>query len=889
MLFYKEVGMSKENTVVAERKTHYRSDYQSPKFILKNTELHFKLHETQTLVESILTFEKKQISDSKSADLLLNGENMAIVQLKLDGKILSKNQYSIENDVLVVFAVPDKFILETIVNIDPQNNKTLNGLYLSNGNFTTQCEPHGFRCITYFLDRPDVLTNFTVKITADKEKYPVLLSNGNLIDSGDLDDGQHWVLWQDPTLKPCYLFALVAGDFDFVSSKFVTMNNRNVDLQVFVEKGKLDQADFALDALRYAMQWDEKVYQREYELDIYMIVAVGDFNFGAMENKGLNIFNDAYVLANSALATDQDYTNVLGVVGHEYFHNWSGNRVTCRDWFQLSLKEGLTIFRDQSFTADMTSAISKRISDVYIMKNYQFAEDAGPMSHPIRPESYVSMNNFYTNTVYNKGAEVIRMIETILGKKAFRLGMDEYFRTNDGLAVTTDDFVIAMEVASGVDLSQFRLWYSQSGTPDVAVDTLYDPSAQTFSVSLKQSIPGKESAAALFIPLRFGLLSSTGTDIAIDKLSGGIVADNVMHFNKKDQTFVFNDISEEPVLSILRNFSAPVRIIYERSPEELTFLLAKDSDLISRWEAASELQLIIIKDWYKALESNQSYSIPDFISNAFMECISNDSVDKDFLPHIFTMPTLKYLLLHMNKPDVVLLSVVIEKIKNYFASKGEHEWLRLYDDNNLDNPYVFSPDQVAARSSTGMALSFLSQIDGKYDNLIKQAYFNANNMTDKVAALCAISNSNSSIKGDLFSDFYAEYKNHPLVIDKWFRLQANDKSEGALSRVKSLAMHPAYDASNPNRVRAVVGVFASLNMAHFHAADGESYDYVISEIMRIDKFNPQLAARLCEPFISWRLLDKDRQKKIKLHLNSLLDTKGLSNDVFEVVSRSLQN
>ncbi|MBT4885380.1 MAG: aminopeptidase N, partial [Legionellales bacterium] len=471
--------MNIAHDAAVERKTHYRSDYKKSIFALKNAELNFKLHETETVVESTLLFEKTQVSAQVADDLVLNGENLHLVQIQLNGDVLSENQYAVENDTLVIFAVPSKFVLETVVRIDPQNNKTLNGLYLSNGNFTTQCEPHGFRCITYFLDRPDVLTNFTVKITADKEKYPVLLSNGNLMGSGDLDDGQHWVLWQDPTLKPCYLFALVAGGFECASSKFVTMSNKEVDLKVYVEKGKLDQAEFALDALRRAMLWDEQVYQREYELDIYMIVAVADFNFGAMENKGLNIFNDQYVLANSALATDQDYTNVLGVVGHEYFHNWSGNRVTCRDWFQLSLKEGLTIFRDQSFTADMTSAISKRISDVYIMKNCQFAEDAGPMSHPIRPDSYVSMNNFYTNTVYNKGAEVIRMIETILGKEAFGSGMDEYFRANDGLAVTTDDFVTAMEVASGVDLSQFRLWYSQSGTPDVSVAASYDSVEKT--------------------------------------------------------------------------------------------------------------------------------------------------------------------------------------------------------------------------------------------------------------------------------------------------------------------------------------------------------------------------------------------------------------------------
>jgi len=572
------------NSATSERITHYRSDYVSPQFTIDQVHMDFLLHEQETVVHTTLQVRK---TDPDQTDLTLHGECLVLLRVEIGDKVLSSDEYTLTDTTLTLHHVPDISTIQTWVRINPEANQTLNGLYLSNGNFATQCEPHGFRCITYYLDRPDILSQFVVKITADKSRYPVLLSNGNCIGQGDLDGGMHWVQWEDPTHKPSYLFALVAGDFACTRKDFITMENRKVDLRVYVEQGKLDQAEFALEALEAAMRWDEEVFQRAYELDIYMIVAVSDFNFGAMENKGLNIFNDQYVLANPELSTDQDYTHVLGVIGHEYFHNWSGNRVTCRDWFQLSLKEGLTIYRDQRFTQDLTSVVGKRIADVYVMKNIQFAEDAGPMSHPIRPDSYVSMNNFYTSTVYNKGAEVIRMLEVILGKEVFASGMDEYFHTNDGLAVTTDDFVTSMEVASGKDLSQFRHWYCQAGTPEVDISTHYDADTQQYHITCRQSVPTAESPEVLYIPIQFGLLDAGGNDYNIAQTENAHTANSVMHLTEREQTFTLSHIPARPVLSVLRNFSAPVEIRYNRSDEEWAFLLAHDNDYLSRWSAAN--------------------------------------------------------------------------------------------------------------------------------------------------------------------------------------------------------------------------------------------------------------------------------------------------------------
>jgi aminopeptidase N len=872
------------NPATSERITHYRSDYVSPQFAIDHVHMDFLLHERETVVHTTLQVRKTDLSQT---DLTLHGEGLVLLRVEIGDKTLSSDEYTLTKTTLTLHHIADVATVQTWVRINPEANQTLNGLYLSNGNFATQCEPHGFRCITYYLDRPDVLSQFVVKITADKSRYPVLLSNGNCIGQGELDGGMHWVQWEDPTHKPSYLFALVAGDFACTRKEFITMENRKVDLRVYVEQGKLDQAAFALEALEAAMRWDEQVFNRAYELDIYMIVAVSDFNFGAMENKGLNIFNDQYVLASPELSTDQDYTHVLGVIGHEYFHNWSGNRVTCRDWFQLSLKEGLTIYRDQRFTQDSTSEVGKRIADVYVMKNVQFAEDSGPMSHPIRPDSYVSMNNFYTSTVYNKGAEVIRMLEVILGKAVFAKGMDEYFQTNDGLAVTTDDFVTSMELASGQDLSQFRRWYSQPGTPRVEINTRYDAESKQYHITCRQSVPTAHAPAILVIPLAFGVLDADGNDYPVSEVQGGHVAHGVMHLTEQEQTFTLSHIPTHPVLSILRNFSAPVEIQYDRSLQTWAFLLAHDNDYVSRWSAANALQMIMIEAAYAEALQGGDYVIPQDITEAYQACLLDPTLDPELIVYLYTWPSIKYILMHLHQPDVVLLQQVIRRLQRDLALAASAIWHDRYHQEQVQGGYAFTVAQVAIRCRRNQALQQMAYMGVEAVSMIQDHYRQADNMTDRMGALSAIMHIDCPEKSALLEAFYEQYADHPLVMDKWFRLQAGDKLPGALDRVKALTRHPAYDQQNPNRVRALVGAFAVTNAAQFHAEDGSGYHFVLDEIKRIDIFNPQLAARLCEPFMSWRLLDAKRQSVIQAAIQELLTHNALSNDVYEVMSKCI--
>ncbi len=868
--------MTSTNQQSDQHVVHHRSDYTSPNFSIDNASFTFELNENDTLVHATINFQRLT---NESVDCVLHGEHMELIDLKVDNT--DWDYYEVNHETLVIRNVPAAFRLNTIVRINPKENTTLNGLYVSSGNFATQCEPHGFRRITYFLDRPDVLTVFNVKIIADKKKFPVLLSNGNLVSEGDLDDGKHFVEWQDPTLKPCYLFALVAGDFDLLQGEYITMSKRKVDLRIYVEKGKLNQADFALKSLQDAMRWDEDVFGREYELDIYMIVAVSDFNFGAMENKGLNIFNDQYILANPKLATDQDYTNILGVVGHEYFHNWSGNRVTCRDWFQLSLKEGLTIFRDQNFTADMTSGVNKRIGDVFVIKNYQFAEDAGPMSHPIRPDSYVSMNNFYTTTVYNKGAEVIRMIQTILGQEKFSIGMDEYFNTNDGLAVTTDDFVSAMEVSSGYDFTQFRFWYSQAGTPLVKVSSDYNSDKSEYRLKFEQSIPNHDDASVLHIPIRFGFISDDGQEISYN--CDGVDGD-IIHLKNKEEEYIFKNVSSKPVLSLLRNFSAPIQIEYQREYSELSTILKHDTDLVARWDAASTLIQHVIQNIYH----DHNYNVPSDIMSAFHACITDENIDKEFVSKLFTMPTIKLLMLQNKNADIVRMYDAIKTLQLRFANEFESEWWKIYQDNNSNKEYAFNAVDSGERSIKNLALVYLAYCSNSdHADIIRSQYKASDNMTDKISALSAITKTNSSYKDELLEDFYITYNAYPLVIDKWLRLQAADESCG-IDGITNLMQHESFEAKNPNRVRSVLGSYESVNTKNFHDISGESYGFMMDEIIRIDVFNPQLAARLCEPFICWRLYDEKRQTVIRSKLEELNNTPGLSKDVHEIVSRSLR-
>ena len=875
---------------VSPRTIHYRSDYTKPQFYIQTVDMVFDLDPSQTRVRSTIRFER---ADKNADPLILVGESLELISVKIDNKLLTNNDYTVDASTLTIHVVPDVFILETIVVIDPENNKSLNGLYISNGCFTTQCEPHGFRCITYFLDRPDILSIFRCKIIADKAQFPMLLSNGNRVAHGELDDGKHWVEWHDPSLKPCYLFALVAGDFDCVKEDYVTMYGRTVSLEVLVERGKAQQAEFALYSLKEAMKWDERVFGREYDLSVYMIVAVSDFNFGAMENKGLNIFNDQFVLANPKLATDVDYTNILGVVGHEYFHNWSGNRVTCRDWFQLSLKEGLTIFRDQRFTADLTSPIAKRIADIYIMQNHQFIEDAGPLSHPIRPDSYVSMNNFYTATVYNKGAEVIRMLRTIIGDTAFSEGMNHYFATFDGQAVTTDDFVTSMEIVSKSDLTQFRRWYGQKGTPCVHITTHYDSTEATFTISLRQTIAEKQDYAPLHIPLAFGLLDSTdGHPLSFSVLSGNVQDGNdcpVIQCIDFYQEVVLGDVRSKPVLSILRNFSAPILLDYAQPTSEQAHLLKYDTDWVNRWQMATALIEQQIKQAYDALSQDAIHQIPDSIIQAFDGCIRQENVDGGVLNYLFALPTIKKYLLSYPGLNVLQLDAAYKQVQQQLATKLQDAWLALYQRYTADKkPYAFDKQSVSDRAARNLALYYLTLADSTdIEATLYHNYEQADNMTDMIGVLTAAIKKPGHIKTKLLNSFYKTFRNEPLVIDKWFRLQALDSSAGAIERIKQLLVHEAYDKHNPNRVRALLGVFSAQNIAHFHAADEQGYALLVTEIASIDKFNPQLAARLCEPLLGWRLFDTDRQVSMKKYLQLLLSEEQISDDLYEVVSKSL--
>ena len=871
-------------TSTAARTVHKITDYRKPDFNITSVELEFQLDETNTVVKSTLQVARNDYADSASP-LVLVGEKLPLVDVKLNGEVLPASSYSLSPKDLTIAEVPDNFTLEITVSIDPKANTALNGLYVSGGNFATQCEPHGFRCITYYLDRPDVMAKFKTKITANKEKYPQLLSNGNLIEKGDTGNGEHFAIWEDPHPKPSYLFALVAGDLEMVKSTFTTMHGNEVALKVYVEIGNKSQAEFALEALQKSMAWDEKVYGRVYDLDIYMIVAVSDFNFGAMENKGLNIFNDQYVLAHKDLATDTDYENVLGVIGHEYFHNWSGNRVTCRDWFQLSLKEGLTVFRDQSFSADMTSQIAVRIESVDIIRNVQFAEDAGPMSHAVKPHSYVSMNNFYTTTVYNKGAELVRMLKTIVGDELFYKGMDIYFAKNDGYAVTTDEFIAAHEEVSGLDFTQFKLWYSQPGTPEVTVRSDYNADRQELYITFAQSCKGREHYLPMHIPIRFGLLSREGKELDVQYNNFNDAAgDNVIHFTENEQTITLTNIAEPPVLSLLRDFSAPVKLIHEGSLENLITIMRFDADSFNRYDAVGKIMQYILIHSYNAKVAGTTYVTSSEFLLAFGACIKDEDLDSGLKSHLLTLPNLKTLIMQIPEVKVDVLAVVYNNYQKYLAKTFSDAWQQLYDANNITGEYEFNSDAVAARKLKNIALSYLA-FTNKF-TLIENQFETADNMTDKIAALAAINDHDSELRSELFKKFYDKYQNYPLVIDKWFKLQALSTLPNTLERVKDLMEHPAYDSQNPNRVRSLLGAFASGNYMCFHDDKGLGYAMLVENIIKIDRYNPQLAARLLGPLSDWRFYDKQRQELMQDSLVRITKADNLSDDLYEVASKA---
>ncbi|MGD8933627.1 MAG: aminopeptidase N [Gammaproteobacteria bacterium] len=865
-------------------------DYTQPHYWIDTVNLVFELGEDNTRVLSTLALRKNQ-GFPDDYPLILNGEHMQLGTIRLDGQQLAAADYDVTDEELTIQRVPDKFSLEIETIIKPQENTALEGLYKSSGNFCTQCEAEGFRRITYYLDRPDVMARFTTTVIADRQKYPVLLSNGNPVDQGEYDDGRHWVRWEDPFSKPCYLFALVAGDLGYIEDHFTTMSGRDIQLRIYVEHHNIDHCDHAMVSLKKAMKWDEEVYGREYDLDVYNIVAVDDFNMGAMENKGLNVFNSKCVLARQETATDSDFINIEGVIAHEYFHNWSGNRVTCRDWFQLTLKEGLTVFRDEQFTADMNAATPKRIDDVNVLRTSQFAEDAGPMAHPIQPASYLEINNFYTVTVYNKGAEVIRMIHTLVGADGFRRGMDLYFERNDGKAVTTEEFLKAMEDANNIDLQQFRNWYTQAGTPVVTVAEDYDAAAHSYTLTLQQdtpATPGQEHKRPFHIPLRMGLLNEDGSDMNVRLADGDRQTTHVLDFTAEAQTFVFNDVEHRPVASLFRGYSAPVKVEFSRSDDELAFCMAHDSDEFNRWDAGQQLATRIILQLVEAIQNNTQLVLPDYFVDACQKTMNSRVLDKSLIARALSLPSISYISERMDVADVHAIHGAREFIHKQLSQDLSQQWLNLYNDNRADE-FSLSPEAMGQRYLKNLALAYLFYADTEvYVPVALGQFDKADNMTDQLAAFRVLVHNDTSKRRHVTESFYQQWREEHLVIDKWFTIQAMAVLDDTIDSVRSLFSHPDFSLKNPNRVRALLGAFCSANPVCFHDVSGAGYRLLGEYVEKLNDLNPQIAARLLSPLTRWHRYGADAQTKMKAELERLSQLPHLSRDVYELVSKSLK-
>ena len=885
----------------ATPKTIYLKDYSQPAYWIDQVALLFELGEEQTRVVSTLTVRANE--GLAEGELVLDGEQLELGYIHLNGDVVNPAHYQVDSDSLTLTQLPEAFQLEIETFIKPQENFSLEGLYKSSGNFCTQCEAEGFRKITYFLDRPDVMARFTTRIVADKEKYPVLLSNGNPQGRGELDDGRHWAEWHDPYKKPCYLFALVAGDLQYIESTFTTMNNREVLLRIYVEAHNIDKCEHAMKSLIRSMQWDEQRFGREYDLNVYNIVAVDDFNMGAMENKGLNIFNSKYVLARQETATDSDFINIEGVIGHEYFHNWSGNRVTCRDWFQLTLKEGLTVFRDQQFTADMNAATPKRIDDVNILRTAQFAEDAGPMAHPIQPHAYQEINNFYTVTVYNKGAEVIRMIHTLLGEDGFRKGMDRYFTSHDGCAVTTEDFICAMEQATGEDLTQFRRWYHQAGTPTLSVEEQYDADQQRYTLQLSQqtpATPGQVEKLPFHIPVVTALLDASGqTMVSASLLTDGQSAgqstvnrkssngDFVLSLRQEKETFIFKGVKEKPILSLLRGYSAPVKLDFDRADEELAFCMAHESDEFNRWDAGQQLATRIILSMVEAFQQQQALVVPEYFLQACERTLRNETLDKALLARALTLPSFSYIGEMMEVIDVEAIHAAREHLHKCLAEYMQDHWLALYHENS-SNAFSLAPDAMGKRFLRNLALSYLMYLPAVGADLAHKQYTDADNMTDQIAAFREQVFHQTETSAETIEAFYQRWKEDNLVMDKWFAIQASAPLDVTREIIKKLLQHADFDIRNPNRVRSVIGMYCAANPICFHHVSGEGYALLGEYIEKLDAMNPQIASRLCVPLTRWKRYDEQRQQMMKQQLERLMALPALSKDVTELVSKSLQ-
>jgi aminopeptidase N len=868
------------------------ADYSPPPFLIPSVDLSFDIRDDATLVSARLTLIRNAQADA-NAPLVLDGDELSLESVRLDGRSLTAKDYQLDATHLTIAAVPARSVLETVCRIDPRANTKLMGLYASKTGHFTQCEAEGFRRITYFLDRPDVLSRYTTTIRAAKAQYPVLLSNGNCVAQGGAKGGRHWVKWVDPFPKPAYLFAMVAAKLERLEDGFRTRSGRNVKLQIYVEPGKLDQAQFAIGSLKKAMRWDEEVFGLEMDLDQYMIVAVGDFNMGAMENKGLNIFNTKYVLARPDTATDVDYQNIDRVVAHEYFHNWTGNRVTCRDWFQLSLKEGLTVFRDQEFGADMYSRPVQRIQEVRALRAAQFPEDAGPMAHPVRPHSYIEISNFYTATVYEKGAEVVRMIHTLIGAQAFRKGMDLYFQRHDGQAVTCDDFVQAMQDASGVDLTQFRRWYDQAGTPLLTVSDTYDPATRRYTLAVKQSCaptPAEPQKSPLHIPLAIGLVDANGCDIAL-KLEGETGAQattRVLSVTEVETRFNFTEIAERPIPSIGRGFSAPVKIEFAYSAADLAHLLAFDSDPFNRWEAGQRLATDLMLASVADIQAGREPSVSELFVSAFARVLADSSADPAFAAEVLSLPAESFLAEHMAQVDPEAIHLARTGLRHHLAHALSDDLRHTYE--MLGNSGAYSPDAAAAgkRALRNVCLGYLTEIASAETRAMALRQFErTDNMTDAIAALTALAQFDCEERANALGQFYKRWKDEALVLDKWLAVQATSRLPGTLSEVKRLMGHPAFDLKNPNKVRALIGSFCHGNHVRFHAADGSGYHFCAAQVIALDALNPQVAARLARAFDRWKKFSATHQSQARAALESIRAVSGLSKDTLEVVSRAL--
>ncbi|KAK9067970.1 hypothetical protein SSX86_012081 [Deinandra increscens subsp. villosa] len=891
---------SAEESNMDAPKEIFLKDYKLPDYYFDTVDLSFSLGEEKTIVSAKISVTPRV--DGAASPLVLDGVDLKLISVKINGSELKEGDFHLDAKHLILTSPPSgNFILETVTEILPQKNTSLEGLYKSSGNFCTQCEAEGFRKITFYQDRPDIMAKYTCRIEADKSLYPVLLSNGNLIEQGDLEGGKHFALWEDPFKKPCYLFALVAGPLESRDDTFTTCSGRKVALRIWTPPEDLPKTEHAMYSLKAAMKWDEDVFGREYDLDIFNIVSVPDFNMGAMENKSLNIFNSKLVLASPETATDADYAAILGVIGHEYFHNWTGNRVTCRDWFQLSLKEGLTVFRDQEFSSDWGSRTVKRIGDVSKLRTYQFSQDAGPMAHPVRPHSYIKMDNFYTVTVYEKGAEVVRMYKTLLGSQGFRKGTDLYFQRHDGQAVTCEDFFASMRDANDADFANFLSWYSQAGTPIVKVASSYNAEAHTFSLKFTQTVPptpGQPVKEPMFIPVATGLLDSNGKDMPLSSIyhdgklesvacGGQPVYTTVLRVTKDEEEFVFADVAEKPIPSLLRGYSAPIRLHSDLTDNDLFFLLANDSDEFNRWEAGQILARKLMLSQVVNFQKDSALVLdPQFVHG--IKCIILDSsLDKEFIAKAITLPGEGEIMDMMEVADPDAVHAVRKFIRKQLASELKQELLNLVKENKSSEKYVFDHANMARRALKNTALGYLASLeDEEITELVLQEYKTATNMTDQFSALAAIAQKPGKARDDVLADFYNKWQHDYLVVNKWFALQSSSDIPGNVENVYKLLSHQAFDLKNPNKVYSLIGGFCA-SPVNFHAKDGSGYKFLGELVVQLDKLNPQVASRMVSAFSRWKRYDETRQNLAKAQLEMIVSANGLSENVYEIASKSL--